>query len=200
MARDENAVMYAVEQVCGLYGVQVTREQSRTFNVQGAAGRWRPLFVGSWTDHFGKVHRQGRADFLARPRVRLDISGRGIDGCVFGVSVPLWIECKSADGKQTPHQAAFQYWVQLNGDAYLLLREDVRPLIAWFEEHGVTKNCDDASVRAVVDPVAATDLYILPCKHCGELRNDHIGTAFGCKLQKGKRPRTWSPNLKARPV
>jgi hypothetical protein len=193
MARDENAVMYAVEQVCGLYGVQVTREQSRTFNVQGAAGRWRPLFVGSWTDHFGKVHRQGRADFLARPKIRVWRDS------IITKSVPLWIECKSADGKQTPHQAAFQYWVERNGDDYLLLREDVRPLIAWFEEHGVTKNCDDADVRAVVDPVASTDLYVLPCKYCGELKNDHIGPAFGCKLQKGKRPRTWSPNLKARP-
>ena len=101
MAQNENAVMYAVEQVCSLYGVQVTREQSRQFNVQGAAGRWRPMFFGTWVDGFGRKRNKGKADFLARPRVHWPVaSGQGSVKSPF----PLWIECKSLKGKQTPDQ------------------------------------------------------------------------------------------------
>lgn len=222
MAQNENAVMYAVEQVCSLYGVQVTREQSRQFNVQGAAGRWRPMFFGTWTDFSGKLTRRvgkritnvwnkGKADFLARPRIDIPEIRDGIEtalGKVAGItatkrciSVPLWIECKSDKGKQTPDQAAFQRWVESNGDAYLLLREDVRPLIAWFDEHGVVKQCDDVALASVVTPMDASELYLLPCKHCGFARDQHRGTIFSCPLDLagcntkliGK---VWSPDLR----
>src|SRR5208337_3346918 len=128
MAQNENAVMYAVEQVCSLYDVQVTREQSRQFNVQGAAGRWRPMFFGTWTDALGRKRNKGKADFLARPRVRMFPMGNGVTQIIPYTPFPLWIECKSLKGKQTPDQAAFQQWVEANGDGYLLLREDARPL------------------------------------------------------------------------
>jgi hypothetical protein len=195
MAQNENAVMYAVEQVCALYGVQVTREQSRQFNVQGAAGRWRPMFFGTWTDGFGKKHNKGKADFLARPRVRMNWIGEEF------ISVPLWIECKSLKGKQTPDQAAFQQWVERNGDGYLLLREDVRPLIFWFEAHGVTKQCDDAALASVVTPLDATALYLLPCKHCGFARAQHKGKILSCPLELAAcNPKligkVWSPDLR----
>lgn len=206
MAQNENAVMYAVEQVCSLYGVQVTREQSRQFNVQGAAGRWRPMFFGTWTDFSGKLTRRvgkritnvwnkGKADFLARPRIKVLVHPD------VWLSIPLWIECKSGKGKQTPEQAAFQKWVQTNGDAYMLLGDDVRPLIAWFEEHGVVKQCDDAALASVVTPMDASELYLLPCKHCGFARYQHKGTIFSCPLELagcntkliGK---VWSPDLR----
>lgn len=185
-----NAVVYAAEQVCGLYGVQVTREQSRMFNVQGAAGRWRPMFIGAWTDSYGKIHRAGRADLLARPRICFENALAKIY-----ISVPLWIECKSGDGKMTPEQHAFRHWVESNGDTYLLVHDDVRPLIAWFDEHGVTKQCADIDVKPVINPVDATELNSLPCKWCGLTRPEHLGKAFGCRGKSGK---VWSPDLKSK--
>ncbi len=209
MAQDENAVMYAVEQVCALYGVQVTREQSRQFNVQGAAGRWRPMFFGIWTDTSGRLVRRvgkgkktnvwhkGKADFLARPRITY---AKGVAD-VKPISVPLWIECKSLKGKQTPDQLAFQSWVESNGDFYLLLVEDVRPLVAWFDAHGVEKKCDEVALASVVTPLDSTELYILPCKHCGLSRAFHPGKMFSCPLERlacnpkliGK---VWTPDLR----
>jgi len=201
MAQNENAVMYAVEQVCSLYDVQVTREQSRQFNVQGAAGRWRPMFFGTWTDALGRKRNKGKADFLARPRVRMFPMGNGVTQIIPYTPFPLWIECKSLKGKQTPDQAAFQQWVEANGDGYLLLREDVRPLLAWFEAHGVEKNCDDVALASVVTPLDCTELYLLPCKHCGFTRALHKGPMFCCPLELagcsskliGK---VWSPDLR----
>src|SRR5208283_2129770 len=191
-----NAMVYAAEQVCGLYGVQFTREQSRTINVEGTAGRWRPMFFGMWTDGFGKIHRAGKADILARPRVNAVVLSFG-NSVATNISVPLWIECKTGAGRLNPDQIAFKNWVDSNGDFYLLLHNDVRPLIEWFELRGVEKYSVDGALRAVSTHIPATDLYLLPCKHCGELRADHIGPAFGCKLRKGKRAGVWSPDLGA---
>ena len=199
MAQNENAVMYAVEQVCSLYGVQVTREQSRQFNVQGAAGRWRPMFFGTWVDGFGRKRNKGKADFLARPRVHWPVASGG-QGSVKS-PFPLWIECKSLKGKQTPDQAAFQQWVERNGDAYLLLREDVRPLLAWFDAHGVEKSCSDAELATVVTPIDASQLHALPCKWCGFRREEHKGTMLSCPLELAAcNPKligkVWSPDLR----
>lgn len=200
MGQAENPTMYAVEQVCGLYGVQVTREQSRTFTVE-SGGRWRPMFFGQWTDEFGK-RRFGKADFLARPRI---LAGLGALRDGFRMSVPLWIECKSLTGKTNSKtkldQAAFEAWVTKNGDAYLRVQEDVRPLIAWFEAHGVVKNCDDVALATVVTPLDSTELYLLPCKHCGYPRVQHRGKIFSCPMELagcsskliGK---VWSPDLR----
>ena len=199
-----NAMVYAAEKVCGLYGVQFTREQSRTINVEGTAGRWRPMFFGMWTDGFGKIHRAGKADVLARPRVRLaavalanrwDI-GQDAPATMY-TTVPLWIECKTGAGRLKPDQIAFKNWVESNGDFYLLLHDDVRPLMEWFEERGVEKYSVEGALRAVQSHIPATDLYVLPCKHCSGLRPEHIGPAFGCKLRKGKAPKVWSPDLGA---
>jgi hypothetical protein len=202
MGQAENPTMYAVEQVCGLYGVQVTREQSRSITVE-SGGRWRPMFFGQWTDEFGK-RRFGKADFLARPRIVVDEQmGPRV------MSVPLWIECKSLDGdknrrknlKTMGDQEAFKRWVESNGDFYLHIVEDVRPLIAWFEAHGVVKNCDEVALATVVTPLDGTELYLLPCKHCGYARAQHRGKIFSCPMELagcsskliGK---VWSPDLR----
>lgn len=199
MARDENAVMYAVEQVCGLYGVQVTREQSRVLNVQ-TGGRWRPMYFGTWIDDLGQRHTGGKADFLARPRVRVDNALAQIY-----ISVPLWIECKSREGKGNRktklEQALFQQWVEKNGDTYLELREDVRPLMAWFEEHGVVRHCDDIELANVVTPMDASELYKLPCRWCDLPRDKHPGPMFSCPLHLKANDakllgKVWSPSLK----
>jgi hypothetical protein len=202
MGQAENPTMYAVEQVCGLYGVQVTREQSRSITVE-SGGRWRPMFFGQWTDEFGK-RRFGKADFLARPRIVVDEQmGPRV------MSVPLWIECKSLEGdknrrknlKTMGDQEAFKRWVESNGDFYLHIVEDVRPLIAWFEAHGVVKNCDEVALATVVTPLDSTELYLLPCKHCGYARAQHRGKIFSCPMELagcsskliGK---VWSPDLR----
>jgi hypothetical protein len=187
-----NSVVYTAEQVCALYGVQVTREQSRMFNVQGTAGRWRPMFVGQWTDNFGKIHRAGKADLLARPQVNAIMLSYG-NTIATNISVPLWIECKSGEGRMTPDQIAFKNWVESNGDAYLLLLDDVRPLIAWFDERGVEKHCSEADLKPITNPVDASILYMLPCKWCGLSRGEHIGVALGCP---GKTRKVWSPDLR----
>lgn len=201
-----NAVVYTVEQVCGLYGVQYTREQSRVINVEGTAGRWRPMFVGQWTDDFGKVHSSGKADILARPRIVIrfhngspspascaDPAGLLPAGKLL-ITVPLWIECKSGDGRMTAGQEAFRYWVEKNGDAFLLIHDDVKPLIDWFDAHGVTRISGEAETRNVLEPMDATALVRLPCRHCKKNRPDHIGPAFGCPGTSGK---CWSPDMKA---
>lgn len=201
-----NAVVYAAEQVCALYGVQATREQSRMFNVQGVAGRWRPMFIGQWTDHFGKKHFAGKPDLLARPRIKICFdNGKPVEpSCedpagILGagrlyVSVPLWIECKSGAGRMEPAQIAFKNWVEKNGDSYLLIHDDVRPLITWFEIHGVARNCDEVALRNSVDPIPAAALFHLPCRWCKRVREEHIGVGLGCP---GVTRKCWSPNLKA---
>jgi hypothetical protein len=212
MGQAENPTMYAVEQVCGLYGVQVTREQSRSITVE-SGGRWRPMFFGQWTDEFGK-RRFGKADFLARPRIRTIVKVRGWavadgDGIELYLPTPLWIECKSLEGdknrrknlKTMGDQEAFKRWVESNGDFYLHIVEDVRPLIAWFEAHGVVKNCDEVALATVVTPLDSTELYLLPCKHCGYARAQHRGKIFSCPMELagcsskliGK---VWSPDLR----
>lgn len=194
-----NSLVYTAEQVCALYGVQVTREQSIRLNVPmpGDSRGWRPIFIGQWKDNFGTVHRAGRADLLARPRVVLPITGDLVEVLAkhFRISVPLWIECKTGEGRMTPEQIAFKNWVESNGDAYLLLHDDVRPLLEWFESHGVEKRCDEADLKSVTEPIDATELEELPCKHCQSLLEKHLGPARGCP---GKRRTVWSPDLKAR--
>lgn len=187
-----NSVVYAAEQVCALYGVQVTREQSRMFNVQGVAGRWRPMFIGQWTDNFGKIHRSGKADLLARPRITLPLTNSLLDR--LQVAVPLWIECKSGEGRMKPDQIAFKNWVESNGETFLLLHDDVRPLIDWFVEHGVERHCEKADLDPITNPVDASLVQALPCKWCKLSRAEHIGVALGCP---GKTRRVWSPDLRA---
>ena len=65
-----------------------------------------------------RMNAPGTADILALPIC-----------CVYGVrhSVPLWIECKAAKGKQSEVQKSFQAQVEAEGHFYILARsiEDV---------------------------------------------------------------------------
>lgn len=198
--QDESGISYAVVQICGLYGVQYTREQSRVLNVQEAGGRWRPMFFGTWVDDKGEKHHGGKGDFLLRPRIRLG-------GWPSWIPVPLWVECKSGDARTNRktkfEQMAFENWVRGNGDYYLRLNDDARPLLSWFDEHGVVKGagCDDAALAAVVSPMDASQLYLLPCKHCKLPRDKHQGAMFACPMSLvGCNPKligkVWSPDLR----
>jgi hypothetical protein len=217
-----NAVVNAVEQVLDLYGVAHTREQSRVIQVEGAAGRFRPMYFGKWIDDDGNVHTSGKADLLARPRVHISsISGaichsKGCGGygadslsnnlwttssarwrdCTCGlvdarISIPFWIECKSGKGTLSHDQRAFRAWVLANGDEYMLVHDDVRPLIEWLEAHGVKKQ-----PKRIIHSENAIDsgqLEALPCRHCDLTLDKHIGPAHGCP---GRRTTVWSPKLR----
>lgn len=67
-----------------------------------------------WFLRFGAP---GMADILAFPR-RLIRNGKE----VAGYSAPLWIEVKTAKGKQSELQNSFQYLVQRQGHEYVIAR------------------------------------------------------------------------------
>jgi hypothetical protein len=183
-----NAVLYAIEQVLNLYGVQYTREQSRVIMVEGAAGRFRPMYFGKWIDDDGNVHTSGKADILARPRIFAYYSET--HNSEEFMTVPLWIEAKSGKGRLSPEQIAFKNWVESNGDHYLLIHDDARPLIAWLEENGVKRQ--PKRVIHAAEPLDTSSLQSLPCRHCAQKIEEHIGAAHGCP---GKRGTVWSPAL-----
>jgi hypothetical protein len=152
MGRTENAVMYAVEQVCGLYRVELLRMQSRVFTVPGAAGRSRPMFFGKWKDMKGEEHSSGMADFLARPRIHIGsllaqmmranpaIPANGeisLGLAQQAVTLLVWIETKAGKEKMTAEQEAFRHYVQQNGEYYISVKENFDELIAWFRDHGL---------------------------------------------------------------
>lgn len=131
--------MYAVEQVCGLYRVEILRMQSRVLTVPGAAGRSRPMFFGTWKDMNGVEHFAGMADFLARPRIRFNWGVSALDPVGYNTlyTVPLWIETKAGKGKISADQEAFRHYVQQNGEFYISVKENFDELIAWFQAHGL---------------------------------------------------------------
>lgn len=135
-----NAVVYTAVKTCDLYRVKTLRMQSRVIWVPGGAGRPRPMFFGKWTDDFGKEHNGGMADLLARPKIKLPVRTlRDKEFAMHAVHATtlLWIECKSGKGRMTEDQIAFKNHVEANGESYLLLHDDMRPLIEWLEDHGM---------------------------------------------------------------
>lgn len=151
------------------------------------------MFFGEWIDQYGKRHRSGKADVLARPRIQFtEVPG----GEWLRMSVPLWIECKSGKSKPSHDQNAFRQWVTSNGDFHLLIHDDVRPLIDWFKQNGVEKRPTDEALNAVATPVSANALYELPCKWCKMRRCEHMGKILACSGMMGK---VWTPDLKAAP-
>jgi len=204
-SEEANAVVWAVEKILDLYGVQHTREQSRVVMVEGAAGRFRPMYFGKWVDDNGMVHTSGRADILARPKITIAIPWPADyvyrEGEVrtplppsVVVSVPLWIECKSGAKKASAEQRFFAAWVKSNGDHYLLIRDDTRPLEAWLQAHGVRKE-PKRIVNA--EPLTTEALDGLECRHCGELKTQHTGAIHACRGKKAL-GKVWSPSLKVR--
>jgi len=129
-----NSVMNAVEQLAALYRVPTYRMQSRVFDVIAKHGGTRPLLVGRWTDSYGTVHTAGMADLLLTPTISL--LGPVV---VQRVAVPLWVECKAGEGRQTPDQKAFEDHVILCGAHYLLARDCADSVYGWFKLHGVIR-------------------------------------------------------------
>jgi hypothetical protein len=195
-----NAVMVAVEQVLDFYGVQHTREQSRVVTVPRGDGQgFRPMYFGKWIDNQGDVHTGGRADILARPKLPMRaILLNGEHWPADFVSVPLWIECKSGSGSQRREQREFQAWVTSNGDYYLLIRDDVNPLLEWLKARGVRKE----PKRAIhADPMNTQELEKLPCRHCAAPKSEHLGSIYACPRRPRQRtvPTTvWSPQLEVK--
>lgn len=188
-----NAVVSSVEQVLDLYGVQHTREQSRVIQVQDSRRQsgYRPMYFGKWIDDFGNVHASGRADLLARPRIFAYYSETHNDEVY--LSTPLWIECKAGKGRLSPDQEAFRDWVKSNDDSYILIHDDVRPLMEWLDAHGVKR----APKRIIAEtPMSAVDLEKLDCRHCHFKKSEHLGKIAACPSGKAREiGKVWSPCL-----
>jgi hypothetical protein len=131
-----NANMAAVASAAALYGVPYYRMQSRTFTVEGAGGRDRPMFMGGWNDRTGIFHAKGMADFLLTPRIT--ITGAFI-GTTSKVCVPLWCECKAGKDELSAEQEAFRDDVQAAGAFWICCHNSCDELLAFFKQHGVTR-------------------------------------------------------------
>jgi hypothetical protein len=59
---------------------------------------------------------KGMADVLAFPVRNASVSGMPL------MPMILWIECKSASGRQRPEQVSFQHQVQQHGHHYIIAR------------------------------------------------------------------------------
>lgn len=127
-----NANMAAVASAAALYGVPYYRMQSRTFTIEGAGGRDRPMFMGGWNDRTGIFHAKGMADFLLTPRIKLLVPD-------FMVCVALWVECKAGKDELSAEQEAFRDDVQAAGAFWICCKNSCDELLTWFKEHGVTR-------------------------------------------------------------
>lgn len=189
-----NAVVYSVEKVLDLYGVDYTREQSRCVMVPDnhRSCGFRPLYFGEWKDSSGELHRKGKPDILARPRIPQPPRGLADEHPARFITTPLWIECKSGKGRMSTDQIQFKNWVESNGDSFILIHDDVRPLLLWLEMMNVKKQ-PKKIIHA--EPMKAAELEQLPCRHCGDQKAEHSGTILACKGLLGK---VYSPNLKVK--
>ncbi len=96
---------------------------------------------------FFRFGQKGDADILCIPWIKQtcdhmreleQTSGLRHQGYYHMLTHPLWVECKSDNGKQTTWQAEFQTEVKENGHHYLLVR-DVDTLRNWLKERGLTR-------------------------------------------------------------
>ena len=137
-----NAVVQSCEQAAALFGVASYRMNSRTFQVVGAGGRERPMFMGQWTDRYGEVHRKGMADLLMTPRIELTGLRWLLDDPnkerICSV-VPLWVECKFRSGHLEPEQRLFRDDVLAREAFYLEIHDGPDALIEWFKSKGVRR-------------------------------------------------------------
>jgi hypothetical protein len=108
----EGAVLASVLEYLAAERIWHRRNNTRVVDVAGKGGRTRPMFFGT----------AGMADVLATPWLR------GANG-----PSPLWIECKSSDGRQSEAQREFELEVTEAGHDYLVARsiDDVRE---WLEK------------------------------------------------------------------
>lgn len=123
-----NAVVSSIEQAAMIYGVRSYRMNTRTFQVVGAGGRERPMFMGQWRDRFGTIHFKGMGDLLMTPFVP-----------VAGMCVALWCECKAGTGRLTGDQQLFREDVEEAGASYLLAHDGPDVVIEWFQKMGVRR-------------------------------------------------------------
>lgn len=77
----------------------------------------------------------GMADVLAVPKSRtgVDVGSKFYEVKSFN---PIWIECKTAKGKQSPAQREFQAVVEAEGHSYLIVRS-AWELYDWLKTRGL---------------------------------------------------------------
>ena len=144
-----NAVVSSIEEAAAIYGVRCYRMQSRVFNVVGAGGRQRPMFVGGWRDKCGTHFESGMADLLLTPRILVEKPTHlvhipintpgGANIQPITCSVPLWVECKSGSGVLSKEQKLFRDDVLDAGAFYIEAHDGPDAVIEWFETYGVKR-------------------------------------------------------------
>lgn len=83
---------------------------------------------------FVRFGRPGTADIHATPMIRCPAPR-----CPHpAVCTTLWVECKSASGRQTGEQKEFEREAWNAGHFYLIVRKP-EDLLTWLREHGVIK-------------------------------------------------------------
>jgi hypothetical protein len=138
-----NAISKLVEDFCGLYRVPFYRMQSRMFNVIGAGGKERPMFIGSWTNDRGEQFKGGMPDYLLTPQLRIGQAVQRLGGIVdmdthMNTMVPLWVEVKAGTDRLSPNQKEFRDYQERIGGLWLTVR-DGSELEDWFKKHGVKR-------------------------------------------------------------
>jgi hypothetical protein len=138
-----NAISKLVEDFCGLYGVPFYRMQSRMFNVIGAGGKERPMFMGTWQNDRGEKFKGGMPDYLLTPPLPIRQVVQRLGGIVdvetrMNTMVPLWVEVKAGADRLSPVQKEFRDYQERIGGFWLMVR-DGSELEGWFKEHGVKR-------------------------------------------------------------
>jgi hypothetical protein len=138
-----NAISKLVEDFCGLYRVPFYRMQSRMFNVIGAGGKERPMFMGTWQNDRGEKFKNGMPDYLLTPQLPIRQAVQRLGGIAdvetrMNTMVPLWVEVKAGADRLSPVQKEFRDYQERIGGFWLMVR-DGSELEGWFKEHGVKR-------------------------------------------------------------
>jgi hypothetical protein len=134
-----NAVPNAIETACQLFRVRCYRMNSRAFQVVGAGGRQRPMFIGQWRDRLGVIHHSGMSDLLLTPLVTRveDYDTKQFIALPIPLAIALWVECKAGTGSLRTDQKLFRDDILASGSHYLEAHDSADQVIAWFNAHGV---------------------------------------------------------------
>lgn len=105
----EAQTQQAILDLLTVEGIFAFRINTAAFAITGDSG----------TRRFFKAHSLGKGAADIRADVVRENVFNGVDVRSF---VPLWLEVKSATGKQSPEQRSFQEFVERHGHIYALVR------------------------------------------------------------------------------
>lgn len=128
----------AILDLLAVEGVFAFRVNSSSFAIEGAIGKRR----------FLRSHTLGAGTADIRCDVRMaTVLAKGTESeLIVDRFVPLWLEVKSAAGKQSPEQQSFQDFVERHGHIYAIVRstDDVLDVL-WRIRNGGHTNAANRS-------------------------------------------------------